>query len=160
VRWLDVTVAALADPAAYDPGAMQRERLAVRVARANAEAALQRAAAEPAGRRPDVARARAVLEALARIDDSGLVLAETAHDRRVHRADPAVAAWGAALHATLERLAADLHDVDPPSAATLALVDAARAAPEDAALTVVATRATAILAALRGLGSQPVQLQP
>jgi uncharacterized membrane protein YccC len=158
VRWLDVTVAALADPDAHDPAAMQRERLAVRVARANAEAALQRAAAEPARRRPDVARGRAVLEALARIDDSGLVLAETAQDRRIDHAEPAIAAWGAALHATFERLAADPHDADPPSAATLALVDAARAAPDDAALTVVAARATAILAALRGLGSKPVQL--
>jgi hypothetical protein len=101
-----------------------------------------------------------VLEALARIDDSGLVLAETAQDRRIDRANPAIAAWGAALHATFERLAADPHDADPPSAATLALVDAARATPDDLALGVVATRATAILAALRGLGSHPLQLQP
>jgi uncharacterized membrane protein YccC len=160
VRWLDAIVAGLADPAAYDPATMQRERLATRVARANAAAALQRAAAEPARRRPDIPRATAILEALARVDDSALVLAETAADERVHRADPAVADWGAALHATLEGLAADPHHIDPPGEATVALVDAARAAPDDLALGVVATRATAILAALRGLGSQAVQLQP
>jgi uncharacterized membrane protein YccC len=153
VRWLDAIVAGLADPAAYDPAVMQRERLATRVTRANAEAALQRAAAEPARRRPDIGRAAALLETLSRVDDSALVLAETAHDDHIDRADPAVAAWGAALHATLERLAADPRHIDPPGAATLALVDAARADPDDVALTVVATRATAILAVLRGLRS-------
>jgi uncharacterized membrane protein YccC len=160
VRWLDAIVAGLADPAAYDPAAMQRGRLDTRVARANAEAALQRAAAEPARRRPDIARAAALLEALTRVDDSALVLAETAHDRSLQRADPAIAAWGAALHATLERLAADPRHFDPPGAATVALVDAARAAPDDAALVVVATRATAILAALRGLRSEALVVQP
>jgi uncharacterized membrane protein YccC len=160
VRWLDAIVTGLADPAAYDPDAMQRERLATRVARANAEAALQRAAAEPARRRPDVGRGAALLEALARIDDSALVLSETAHDHRGGPQEPAIAAWGAALHASLQGLAADPAANAPPDAATLALVDAARAASDDAVLSVVAPRATAILAALRGLrpdawGGQP-----
>jgi uncharacterized membrane protein YccC len=160
VRWLDAIVAGLADPAAYDPDAMHRERQATRVARANAEAALQRAAAEPAKRRLNVPRARAVLEALSRIDDSALVLAETAHDHHAVRADPVVAAWGRALHATLERLAADPTTVDPPDAETLALVAAASAAPDDVALGVIAAHATAILAALRGLQPAPTDRTP
>lgn len=160
VRWLDVIVAGLADPVAYDPDAMQRERLATRVARTNAEASLQRAAAEPARRRPDVAGAAAVLEALARIDDSALVLSETVHDRRDRRPNAAIAAWGAALHDTLAGLAAEPTRLAPPDTATLALVDAARAAPGDVTLGVVATRATAILAALRGLRSDATALQP
>ena len=160
VRWLDAVVTGLADPARYDADAMVRERLATRVARANAEAALQHAAAEPARRRPDIERATALLDVLARIDDGALVLTETVQDRRDRGPEPVIGAWGEALHASLEQLAADPQTVQPPDAATLALVDAARAAPDDVALTVVATRATAILAALRGLRSQALQLQP
>jgi uncharacterized membrane protein YccC len=162
-RWLDAIVAGLADPAAYDPDVMSRERLATRLARTNAEAALQRAAAEPARVRGDVASAAALLDALARIDDSALVLGETAHEGREPTPHPLIADWGRGLHACLEALAEEEPGPGPPRAQALALVDAARGAPDDVVLGVVATRATAILAALEtlrppgGRGSVPTE---
>jgi uncharacterized membrane protein YccC len=153
VRWLEAITAGLADPDAYDPTSMRRERLATRVARTNAEASLQRAAGEPASRRSAVSAASGLIDGMASLDGHFLVLAELAHDDRTSGPRPAIGSWSRALDARLQALVEHTAVPGVLRETTLALIDAARTHPNDAALTVVATQATAILAVVEGLPS-------
>jgi uncharacterized membrane protein YccC len=154
--WLDLVLAAYHDDDAYDRAALRDRRLETRRARAEAEAAVDRAQAEPARRRPDPYLAPAVLAAMERLAESSLVLASTLHDGG-RTADPSLPRFERAstecLAVVSESLEATAWRPPPlPHDETAALDLAAhRAAPDDPLAAVVAPEARLILAALERL---------
>jgi uncharacterized membrane protein YccC len=154
--WLELVLSGFQDDAAYDRSALRGRRLDTRRARADAEAAVTRAQAEPIRRRPDPQLPVAVLAAMERLAESTLVLVSSLHEGG-RTSTPALPPFTRACGDCLAEVSGSLESETwraprLPGVETTALADAAGgAAPDDVLAAVVAPEARLILAALEGL---------
>jgi uncharacterized membrane protein YccC len=161
--WLELVLSGFQDDAAYDRSALRDRRLETRRARADAEAAVARAQAEPTRRRPDPRLPLAVLAAMERLAESTLVLVSSLHEGG-RTPTPALSPFARACGDCLAVVSGSLRSGAwrapwLPRDETTALADAAGGAAADDVLTaVVAPEARLILAALEGLeGGAPIR---
>ncbi|HEY0277257.1 MAG TPA: FUSC family protein, partial [Solirubrobacterales bacterium] len=155
--WLGLVLSGLADDGVReDRSALRGIRLKTRQARADAEAAVARAQAEPARRRPDRRRPSAVLAAMDRLSASTLALAAAMYEGErtsVTTLGPFARASDDCLKVVSESLeSGDWRALRIPRRETAALADAAASATaEDSLATVIVPEAWLILAALEQL---------
>ncbi len=154
--WLDLVLAGFHNDDDYDRAALRGRRLETRRAQGEAEAAVDRARAEPARRRPDPHLGPPILVAMEQLAESTLVLASALHEG-TRISDPALARFGRASSDCLKAVSRSLETatwMTPPlprdESAALDRA-AAGAAGDDPLSAVVAPEAKLILAALESL---------